>query len=228
MINTLLIVKEDGFKQQVSATLQNHYRDQLNLITMTSMQDAIEHLEVNKAVFDLIVFEQKSPSLTMAKILFPLGNGAKFIMMDEAQIDVTSLLSDFIIEQVSLSSVESDLLKVIKKFEVLGYLVSVSGINEEYVSVKPEIMASYCPLDYDVYIKMKDGRFIKLFTKGTAVERTDFDRYQKEKGIDLFYFNKNEYRDVLETLQKKSIKLPTPYLCLKPSWSRKQPKLTWQ
>ena len=103
MINSLLVFKDEAVQQNVINSLQIYYRNQIKIEMIPSLQEAIEYLETNKARFDLIVFEQKSPSLTMAKILFPLGNGAKFIMCEETLHDVTPVSADYIVEHLPLS-----------------------------------------------------------------------------------------------------------------------------
>ncbi len=203
MIHALLVFKEEVLKQSAARALQAHYRDQASIEYMDSLQEAIEILESKERKYDLVVFEQRTKSLTMAKVFFPLCSGAKFLMCEQDKIDVSAIPPDFIVEQVLLFTMEVDIPKTIKKYETMGYLPPVSGIKDEYVSVRPEIMASYCPLNHNVYIKMSDGRFIRLFNKGDPITRADFDRYQKEKGVDLFYFNKIEYQEVLEETANK-------------------------
>jgi len=203
MINALLVFKDEAVQQKVVNSLQIYYRNQLKIETILSLQEAIEHLEANKTNFDLILFEQKSPSLTMAKILFPLGNGAKYIMCEETRHDVTPISSDYIVEHLPLNAIDVELPKLIKKLEVLGHLLPVTNVQEEYVSVSADVMASYCPLNYNVFIKMGESRFVKLFNKGDQIDRADFDRYQKEKGVKFFYFSKSEYKEVLENSSHK-------------------------
>lgn len=196
MINALLIFKDEVLRQNVINATQIYYKDKVSVQSLSSLQEAIEQLETNKTIYDLILFEQRSASLTMAKLLFPLGSSAKFIMCTESAIDTASI-QDYIIEHAPIDSLDVVLPKIFKKFEVLGYLIPTSNISDEYISVSAGVMASYCPLNYDVYIKMADGRFIKLFKKGDPINREDFDRYQKEKGIEQFYFKKNEYKEIL-------------------------------
>ncbi len=203
MINTLLVFKDEVFKKNTIEALKAFYLDQVKVITIPTLQEAIEHLEINKSGYDLIVFEQRSNSITLSKVLYSLGNGAKFISCDDVQSDTSILPEDYIIESIALLSIPVELPKIIKKFEALGYLVPITGIKDEYISVKPEIMVSYCPLNYNVFIKMGDGRFVRLFNKGDPIEKADFERYQKEKGIELFYFKKSEYQEVLEKTASK-------------------------
>lgn len=213
MMNVLLVFKDEALNQKVTKTLQDYYKDKVTIRTLPSLQEGIEYLEAAKTVFDLILFEQRTPSLTMAKTLFPLGNSAKFVMCTESNIDIASI-QGVIIEQAPIDALEVVLPKIIKKFEVLGYLIPTSNVSDEYVSVSADVMATYCPLNYDVYIKMVDGRFVKLFKKGDPVERADIDRYQKEKGIDFFYFKKSEYNEILTQtttrLEKLANTVPLP------------------
>jgi HD-GYP domain-containing protein (c-di-GMP phosphodiesterase class II) len=213
MINALLIFKDEALKQNAIKTIQTYYKDKASVQSLSSLQEAVEQLETQKTIFDLILFEQRTPSLTMAKMLFPLGNSAKYIMCNDVTIDTTSI-QDYIIEHAPLDALEVILPKIFKKFEVLGYLIPASNVSDEYISVSSAVMASYCPLNYDVYIKMVDGRFVKLFKKGDPIERADFDRYQKEKGIELFYFKKVEYNEILNQtaarLDKIASTVPLP------------------
>jgi len=206
MVNTLLVFKDDGLKQAATSTLQSHYRNQVKILYLSTLQEAVEHLEENKTAFDLIIFEQRSSSLTMAKVLFPLGIGAKFIVCTETSLDFSVLKQEFMIDQIGLNTLEPDLTRTIKNLESMGY-VHQSSNTDEYVSVRADIVASYCPLNYDVYVKLNDGKYVKLFHKGDPIERADFDRYQKEKGIGLFYFKKTEYKEVLDNQVKRIEKI---------------------
>jgi len=203
MISALLIFKSDVLQQVLSKILQSYYNNQLEIRCLPTLQEAIEDLEQKKTKFDLIVFEHQGTSLTMSKILFELGSGAKFIMCDDEPIDITELQGEYTIERILLKSVELEIPKMIKKFEIFGHLPAVAGIDDAYVSVKPDIVASYCPLNQDVYIKLGDGKFVKLFHKGDPIERADFDKYQNQKGVDLFFFKKTEYIEVLNKQVKR-------------------------
>lgn len=214
MINTLLIFKDEALKQTATKALQDYYRDQVKVQVLPSLQDAIEQFEADKTIFDLVLFEQTTTSLTMVKMLLPLGNGAKFLMCSDLQIDLAPFQGEFTIDRVPAGTLGAELSKLIKKFEVLGHLPPVAGVTEEYVSVKPEVMLSYCPLNYNVFIKMSDGRFVKLFSKGDPVGKEDFEKFRREKGIGLFYFKKSEYQEVLEQsvskIEKISNEVPLP------------------
>ena len=206
MITTLLIFKSDVLQHIVTKILQEYYRGQLEITCVLTIQDAVEAIEQNKTKFDLIVFEHQGSSMTMAKMLFAIGSGAKFIMCDDEPIDITELQYEYAIERILLNTVEAEIPKVLKRYELFGHLPPVV-IDEEYVSVKAEIVASFCPLNNNVYVKLGTGKFLKLFNKGDPIERADFDRYQHEKGIENFYYKRVEYLDVLDKQVKRLEKL---------------------
>jgi len=208
-VKILLVFKDDGLKQSATTCLKTHFGDRAEIMYLTNLQEAIEHLEQKKTTFDFIVFEQRTPRLTIANVMFPLANEAKFILCVEAPVDLTILKTEFKIDQLPITSIDTDLPKMMEStpVEAKAQVKTAAGATDDFISVTADAVASYCPLNHDVYIQMNDGRYVKLFHKGDPIEVADFERYQKQKGVSLFYFKKNEFGDVLNQQVKRLDKL---------------------
>ena len=214
MINILLIFKNMDLQNQLDGILKNYFQGEARIQCLPTLQDAIELLELKSISFDLIVLEQNTPSFTMSKMILSLGGNAKFILCSDNPVNIESVRGEYRIEQLQMDLLESSIIKTIHKFEEIKHLIPTPTPKDEFVSVSTQIMASYCPLNYDVYIKLIDGRFLKIFKKGDPVEKSDFDDYQLKKHVDLFYFKKAEYQEVLdkeiELIEKITNTVPIP------------------
>jgi response regulator RpfG family c-di-GMP phosphodiesterase len=89
---------------------------------------------------------------------------------------------------------------------------TVEGLGE-YVKIRTKLLLSVCPLKADVYIRLSDKKFLKLFREGDRFEFADMEKYTVRKGIEYLYLKRGDTQEFIDKynrdLEKMVAKTPT-------------------
>lgn len=66
-----------------------------------------------------------------------------------------------------------------------------------YCRIRTEVLLSASPLKTDVYIRLSDEKYIKLFKEGDDFNRIDFEKYTLQKGVGYLYLRNDECDEFL-------------------------------
>jgi len=82
------------------------------------------------------------------------------------------------------------------------------------VRIKTKLLLSVCPLEGDIFIKLNNTKFVKLFRKGDVFDLQDLEKYTIKKGVEYLYIREEQctefvqkYKTQLEELLKKEISI---------------------
>ena len=183
----LLVSKSEELKKNTASLLSDHFGETFSLQTFQSLQEAIEHIEQNTPIFDLVLVEQLNSSVSLLKLLVGLAGAAPMIVMcpDEAKIaDLKSLGES--ISFILPSQLEAELLASIKKLEFAGKLKLKLG-TDSFASIRADQILKMKPLPIDVYLTL-GGKQVKIFRQGDEVTEQDVTKYSGQ----TFYLRKDE------------------------------------
>lgn len=92
-------------------------------------------------------------------------------------------------------------------------LVDNPGLDQGYCPVKTELLLELSPLQADVYIRLSEEKFLKLFRAGDRFEDRDLERYRDQKHIENLWLKADEVRVVAKRLADElEAKLKNPKL----------------
>lgn len=81
---------------------------------------------------------------------------------------------------------------------------------ESRCRIRTKLLLSVSPLKGDIYIRLSDTKFVKLFQQGDVFDRNDLEKYTEKKGVEYLYIQKadctlfaQKYREDLEKLLKQ-------------------------
>lgn len=102
-------------------------------------------------------------------------------------------------QKVSHDSSEEEIIEVVK--ELLG---KGSGSKEkaEYCKMGVDMFSTSKKTKYDLYLKISEKKFIKIFHKDEIVSSVDVDKYTK-KGIKYFWLKSMDFQEVTGSLIKR-------------------------
>jgi HD-GYP domain-containing protein (c-di-GMP phosphodiesterase class II) len=83
---------------------------------------------------------------------------------------------------------------------------------ESRCRIRTKLLLSVSPLKGDIYIRLSETKFVKLFQQGDVFDRNDLEKYAEKKGVEHLYIRKDDcvlfaqkYREDLEKLLKQSL-----------------------
>ena len=85
-----------------------------------------------------------------------------------------------------------DMVSTITRRKELGPEEEVSLGDDEFTSVKIDEFYSSQPVLFDIFVKLKSNRYIKILHAGDALSKERIDKYKNEKNVEYLYFHKKD------------------------------------
>jgi response regulator RpfG family c-di-GMP phosphodiesterase len=63
------------------------------------------------------------------------------------------------------------------------------------VRIRTKLLLSVCPLKGDIYIRLSEQKFVKLFHEGDTFDLSDLERYTIKKGVEYLYIRKEQCKE---------------------------------
>jgi HD-GYP domain-containing protein (c-di-GMP phosphodiesterase class II) len=83
---------------------------------------------------------------------------------------------------------------------------------ESRCRIRTKLLLSVSPLKGDIYIRLSETKYVKLFQQGDVFDRADLEKYTEKKGVEYLYIRKDDcalfakkYREDLEKLLKQPV-----------------------
>ena len=168
-----------------------------------SLQEGIEALEHQDEVFDLVICDYHGTSNLLLGTLMSLIDKFPCVICVENEASRTALSTQFALDTL-IQIIIRPKLQVEFSSAIDGYL-SKSLINDldtadtHFVRLKPELLIESSPVAADVYVRILDNKYCKLFRKGDTFDANDLERYRDRKNVEFFYLRKEAYVKFLDT-----------------------------
>lgn len=91
-----------------------------------------------------------------------------------------------------------DLLSSVAKKDGASDETEVSMSDENFTKIKIDEFYSSKAVLYDIYIKMKDNKYLKILHTGDAFSKERIDKYKNEKKLDSLYFHNSDRRKFIQ------------------------------
>ncbi len=154
-----------------------------------SLQQALDHLLGEEPV-DLIVTSLQAETDKLFKYLLSTGATIPLILIGEESAKKLEAYPDLqILACFPASEVPDQLIKLIRQNfqEILR-----AGTGHEYVRIHPELLVRTIPLKSDIYIRLSNVKYVKLFKTGTLFTQQDLEKYLVRKNVKYLYIKTKE------------------------------------
>jgi HD-GYP domain-containing protein (c-di-GMP phosphodiesterase class II)/CheY-like chemotaxis protein len=132
-------------------------------------------------------------------VTLPDENAPKLVLATAAGVDNSSLLyHPSILGVVDRKNLVDDILAVLRKDPLYSGQEQASPYCKIPLSLLPRVR----PLPSDVFIRLSDEKFVKLFNKGDFFEAADVEKYSKIKKIEYFHVPTECLPDYLQACRK--------------------------
>ncbi len=169
-----------------------------------SLQGALDHLLSEEPV-DLIICALESDCDKLFKYLLSTGASIPLIMIGEDRGDKLQAYPDLtILGCFPMAEVPSQLVKLIRQNfdEILK-----NTVQGEYCRIHPELLLRTTPLQSDIYIRLSNVKFVKLFRSGSEFTQEDLEKYLVRKKVNYLYIKKGETQEFVSKFQADLIRM---------------------
>lgn len=85
-----------------------------------------------------------------------------------------------------------DMVSSVPRRKELGPEEEVNEGDEKFTSVKISEFYTSQPVLFDIFIKLKSNRYVKILHAGDALSKERLDKYKNEKNVEYLYFHKKD------------------------------------
>ncbi len=106
-----------------------------------------------------------------------------------------------VLSVVDRNQLINNLLGSIQRLIDKGSLLATSATDEalgEYVKIRTKLLLGVCPLKANVFIRLSDKKFLKLFKEGDRFEFADMEKYTIRKGVEYLYLRRDETKEFID------------------------------
>ncbi len=191
-VRALTVFQSADLRKRVNNELQRHYRDRLEEESVPLLQDAVALVEEHPERFDLLIIEHESASLAVLKTLLDLcGFGAPVLVSNKAELFEGLLARERPPEVARVSSLEQELEHILRRLVLLGRLPPTGSVDSlEYVAISSSSLMGVQPLHADVFVKIGDGHFVRVFKQGEVIVPEALQKFIESKK-DKFHLKKS-------------------------------------
>lgn len=199
--NILLIEPDPDLAGAVSFALHSQFGATVfECENRASAQDFLSHV----SNLDLLILPAEV--MNDPALLDPIGSNGKpisIILNVETNLSNPALMiSPGILGVARTKALIDDVLDLVRKNFFHGEMIE--GLEDsDFCQINPRLLLKIFPLAADVYIRISEGKHLKMFSKGSHFDPSDFERYATQKGIEHFYVKRSDSQALLDRLRSE-------------------------
>lgn len=189
--NTVLLVEQrENLREMISFSLESEFN--LSVIRARNVREAINFLSMNSNVF-AVICDGNEDDGDPYDLFTKAVDGNKDLIFVHTDADKVGEWSSYkgigLAGKVKRAEVIEKLISTLR----LLFLIDESSPVEEFTPVSLTSLKYFEGLHEDIYLKLKTGRLLKIFSAEHSFSIEDVQRFQL-KGISHFYFNRQALR----------------------------------
>jgi HD-GYP domain-containing protein (c-di-GMP phosphodiesterase class II) len=165
----------------------------LEVHRVSTFQEALDVFLEDGAI-DLLVTHQQADTDKLFKYLLSTGTKIPVIMIGVSQQEgIADTYPDInVVDRISESDVPEKLTLAIKS--QLKDNVE-PAVNADYCRISTELLVRVVPLRGDIYIRLSNVKFVKMFRSGAQFSSEDLERFLVKKKVKFLYIKKEESQE---------------------------------
>jgi HD-GYP domain-containing protein (c-di-GMP phosphodiesterase class II) len=164
-----------------------------------NFQEAID-LFLEEGAVDLVITSQQPETDKLFKFLLSTGAKIPVILIGTETNEKLDAFPEIqVLGQLKLADVPDRLLELIRTN--FGKILN-STMSEEYCRIKTELLVRVVPLRGDIYIRLSNVKFVKLFRAGAKFTGDDLERFLIKRKVAFLYIKKSESNEFVQKFRE--------------------------
>lgn len=197
----LLVADHPDIKELL--TFQITTRFELKAKECGSARDAVEILKKDPDACDLLVAPFNGPSSILVKYLKERTDPLPVLFFYDPQVvkpDKESLSGLEVVAAVEISQLVEGTLKAIEIFQ--RDIETGVGLSE-FCPIRTNLLIRVSPLKSDIYIRLSEKKYVKLFRLGDEFDAGDLERYYETKKVEYMYLKRADTAEFIQKFRKE-------------------------
>lgn len=197
----LLVADNQDVKELL--TFQITSRFPLKVQECSSAREAAEQLKSATTPFALLVGPYNGPNSVLVKALRERKDQQPVLFFYDPMV-VQPEPGDFdgldVVGSVEHSKLVDGVLAAIEKFLNPA---AADGGDSEYCPIRTNLLIKVSPLKSEIYIRLNEKKFVKLFRAGDEFDTADLEKYYEEKKVEYMYLRRAETAEFIAKFRKE-------------------------
>jgi HD-GYP domain-containing protein (c-di-GMP phosphodiesterase class II) len=188
---------DEAIRERLSFSLEGRFHARVR--EALSLRDGIKILTGSESSIDMIIYDDSIPT-----------DSSELSQFWEAAVKIPSVIIKEGTRSQTIPS-EIQILDEIERSRVgdqlvprIAEIVKKNSLRREdseygFVRVRSKLLLDLGSLRGDVFIRLSDRKFLKIFLGGDRFEQSDFDKYTGKKKVEYFYLREEDCEAFIDT-----------------------------
>src|SRR3990167_1012359 len=205
-IETRFTIKifEAGGGDEAQALLEQFRanRSALEILQKAGSSHDAARMLADKTQFDLIICQFGPAASRLLDFVKTNQIEAPFVLWNTGKTPVNKGLESKIHKVISGKEVLPDIVTILDELNARNRFDESAekkepALDDLYCPIKTPLLIRVCPLKSDIYIRLSEKKFVKLFPEGATFDVSDLKKYYKEKKVEYMYLHRDECAEFL-------------------------------
>lgn len=194
-MNVLIFHPQKDVLELISFCLESHMG--LTVRQADSFHKVVDQF-IEDASVDLIIATQQPDTDKLFKYILTTNGNTPFILVGKGLQDKVAAFPDIkVLGHLEETEIPNKLIDLIKThFPV----VPPTTNDNEYCRIQTELLLRVSPLTGDVYIRLSNVKYVKLFQSGVNFTKEDYEKYLIKRKVNYLYIKKSESQEFVQKL----------------------------
>jgi len=166
-------------------------------------KEAVELLKKSENEYELLIAPYNGSDSVMIKHLKERKDNLPVIFFFDPTVlspDQDSTQGVYSLAMIDQSKIVESIGGVLQAFlQERGSMDQLS----EYCPIRTTLLIKATPLKSDIFIRLSEGKFVKLFASGDEFNQGDLEKYYNEKKVEYLYLKRGETAEFLQKFKKE-------------------------
>lgn len=195
----LLLCDESEVREKVLFTLDSTYGAEVT--DVSHFAEAEQFLRMKEHGFDFLICDMRKPSVHEIEIFLATYQKIPTVLCVPKKGEKQPVVKWNLLAIVDRTAIIQNMLESVDKLVNTGVIPRPLD-ERDFCRIRTKLLLSVVPLKGDIYIRLSEKKFVKLFHKGAQFEASDMRKYTYKKGIEYLYIMKNDVQEFIDKYQK--------------------------
>jgi len=188
-VKILLVADNKDVKELLTFQVTSRFNVQVK--ECASARDAVEILKADEKACDLLVGPYNGPNSVLVKYLRERKESLPVLFFYDPLVvkpDGDSLAELEVVGTVEHSQLVDGVLSAIQNY--LHMIEAPLSGQREFCPIRTNLLIRVSPLKSDIYIRLSERKYIKLFKTGDEFDSADLEKYYEEKKVEYMHLRR--------------------------------------
>lgn len=192
-MKVLLVQDQAEVRERVAFALESKFGAQV--MEAPTVREA---LSLSETDIDLVIWDVAGGDPLDLQSLWLATVGSPYIVCRSNPGSRTLPKELTIVGEVDRSDMVEATCRIVGNLMSEGKIAAEENLHANYCRIRTRLLLSVVPLKGDIYIRLNETKYVKLFAVGDVFNVDDLEKYTTRKGVEFLYLKKEDTPEFIE------------------------------